>query len=54
MGLVIFDFRFPIANWLYRWPPIENRQLTIGNHRTRYPRGGTDLSWDRSLGDGQR
>jgi hypothetical protein len=32
--MVIADFRFPIANWLYRWPPLENRQLTIGNHQT--------------------
>jgi hypothetical protein len=30
------DFRFAIANWLYYQPSIENRQLTIGNHETRY------------------
>jgi hypothetical protein len=32
VGLRIFDLRLPIANWLYRQTPIENRQLTIGNH----------------------
>jgi hypothetical protein len=44
VGLVIADFGFPIADWLYRWSPFENRQLTIANHETHpLPRGGTDF-----------
>ena len=39
------DFRFPVANCLYRQTPIANRQLTIGNQETHpLPRGGTDLT----------
>jgi len=37
----IFDFRLPIG---FIAAPIENRQLTIGNHETHpLSRGGTDL-----------
>jgi hypothetical protein len=44
VGLRIFDLQLPIANWLYRETPIENRKLTIGNHSTHpLPRGGTDF-----------